>query len=160
MGPTFRVPEGAEPYPVTMNRGAVAEMAAIDPAAVVVKGDLTVGGDPAEEYQAFLDAYRVFGDRLHHVRGNHDVLPRRHLRRPTHPSSVDLPGVRLAVIDTTIPAQASGRVTPETLAWLDDLAAASDRPVLRLRPPPRVEPRRRATGPTTTSASIPTTASA
>jgi 3',5'-cyclic-AMP phosphodiesterase len=128
IGPTFRVPEGSEPYPVIMNRGAVAEMSTIDPAAVVVKGDLTAEGTLAE-YQAFLDCYRVFGERLHHVRGNHDASHGATFADRA-PFSVDLPGVRLAVIDTAIPGRASGRVTPDTLAWLDDLAAASDRPVL------------------------------
>ncbi len=128
MRPTFRVAEGAEPYPVTMNRGAVAEMAAIDPAAVVVKGDLTSAGT-AQELQAFLDMYAPFGDRLHHIRGNHDVAPGATVPA-TGPQSIDLPGVRLALIDTTVAEQASGRVSPETLEWLDDLVAHTDRPVL------------------------------
>ena len=42
--PVLRVPEGAEPYPEVMNRGAVGEIAAIDPAVVLVKGDLTSEG--------------------------------------------------------------------------------------------------------------------
>ena len=72
-GPFFSVEEGAEPYPELMNRGAIAEMAAVDPDAVVVKGDLTCDGLD-EEYAAFLQAYgTAFGDRLHHVRGNHDA---------------------------------------------------------------------------------------
>ena len=128
IGPTFRVPEGSEPYPLTMNRGAVAEISAIDPAAVVVKGDLTAEGT-LDEYHDFLDCYRVFGDRLHHVRGNHDVSHGETFADRA-PFSVDLPGVRLAVIDTAIPGRASGRIAPDTLAWLDDLAASSDRPVL------------------------------
>ncbi len=127
-GPTFRVPEGAEPYPVTMNRGAVAEMSAVAPAAVVVKGDLTAEGTAAE-LQAFLDTYAGFGPRLHHVRGNHDVAPGA-VVPPTGPQVVDLPGVRLALIDTTIAEAATGQVDVDTLAWLDDVAATSDRPVL------------------------------
>jgi hypothetical protein len=43
---------------------------------------------------------------------------------------VTLPGVKLAVIDTSIPGKASGGVAAETLAWLDQLAADADRPVL------------------------------
>jgi 3',5'-cyclic-AMP phosphodiesterase len=111
-----------------MNRGAVAEMAAIDPAAVVVKGDLTSEGT-ADEYEAFLDAYTPFGDRLHHIRGNHDVAPGARIADPG-PVVVDLPGVRLALIDTTVAEQASGRVSADTLAWLDDQASTSDRPLL------------------------------
>ena len=48
IGPTFRAPEGGPPYPELMNRAAVAEIAALDPAAVVVKGDLTSNGTQAE----------------------------------------------------------------------------------------------------------------
>jgi 3',5'-cyclic-AMP phosphodiesterase len=128
MGPTFRVPEGAEPYPMTMNRAAVAAMATVDPAAVVVKGDLTSAGT-ADEYQAFLDMYAPFGDRLHHIRGNHDVAPGA-VVPATGSQSIDLPGVRLALIDTTVAERASGQVSSETLEWLDDLAAPGDRPVL------------------------------
>ena len=72
-GPTFRAAEGDDPYPVVMNHGAITEIQALDPAAVVVKGDLTSEGT-VEEYAAFLDAYGVFGERLHHVRGNHDAF--------------------------------------------------------------------------------------
>jgi len=55
-----------------MSRLAVEEIAARNPAAVVVKGDLTADGRP-EEYAAFLRLLRhCLGDRLTHVRGNHD----------------------------------------------------------------------------------------
>ena len=56
-----------------MNGGAIAEIEALDPDAVVVKGDLTDRGSD-EEYQAFLDAYTQLGARMHHVRGNHDAM--------------------------------------------------------------------------------------
>jgi 3',5'-cyclic-AMP phosphodiesterase len=57
-----------------MSRAAVTEIAAIDPAAVVVKGDLTASGQVGE-YDAFLQCYSgFFGDRLMHVRGNHDAF--------------------------------------------------------------------------------------
>ena len=126
--PTFRAAPGEDPYPVVMNRGAIAEIQQIQPAAVVVKGDLTAEGT-VQEYEAFLDAYRVFGDRLHHVRGNHDAFHGGTFASDA-PFEVVLPGVRLAVIDTTIPARESGQVTAATLDWLDDMAASSDRPVL------------------------------
>jgi|GEM_PF-4977283 len=44
-GPVRRVPDGAEPYPEVMNRTAVAEMLALEPDAVIVKGDLSVDGN-------------------------------------------------------------------------------------------------------------------
>ena len=63
-GPVFSVPPGAEPYPEVMNRGAVGEIAAVEPDAVVVKGDLTAMGTPAE-YDRFVEVYQAaFGDRL------------------------------------------------------------------------------------------------
>jgi predicted phosphodiesterase len=129
-GPVFSVAAGEEPYPEVMNRAAIAEMAAIDPAAVVVKGDLTANGTEAE-FRQFLAAYEpAFGDRLHFVRGNHDTANGVHFADEA-PFAVDLPGVRLAVIDTSLPYRASGRAGAETLDWLDEFASRpDDRPVL------------------------------
>ena len=129
LGPVFSVPEGADPYPEVMNRGAIADMRAIDPAAVIVKGDLTAGGTQAE-YADFLRAYEpAFGDRLHHFRGNHDGYTGETFAANA-PMRVDLPGVTLALIDTVIPTHTTGQVTAEQIEWLDTLAAESDRPVL------------------------------
>ena len=55
-GPVFRSEPGEDPYPEVMNRGAIEEIAALDPAAVVVKGDLTAWGT-TEEYERFLEFY-------------------------------------------------------------------------------------------------------
>lgn len=130
IGPILRLPEGAEPYPEVMNRGAVAEIGALEPAAVVAKGDLTAYGQP-EEFAAFDDRYRTaFVDRLHVVRGNHDAYEGQHVYAGDR--LVDLPGVRLAVLDTAIPRQTTGRITTEQLAWLDTVAAEADTPVLVL----------------------------
>ncbi len=128
-GPVFRSEPGADPYPEVMNRGAIAEMAALDPDLVVVKGDLTANGTRAE-YDAFLAAYEpAFGERLLHVRGNHESY-----HGATFASEpvqrVDLPGVTVALLDTSTPLAVPGRVTTEQLDWLDDLAAEADRPVL------------------------------
>jgi 3',5'-cyclic-AMP phosphodiesterase len=128
-GPIYRSEPGEPPYPTMMNQAAIAEMAAIDPAAVVVKGDLTSRGT-REEYQAFLDAYQpAFGSRLFHVRGNHDAYHGETFA-DTAPFTVELPGVTLAVIDTTIARVATGGLTDDTLDWLDQVAAEADRPVL------------------------------
>lgn len=127
-GPIYRSAPGEEPYPLMMNRCAVSEIRATDPAAVVAKGDLTARGR-LDEYQQFLDTYKPLGTLLHHVRGNHDGYYGETFADEA-PFSVDLPGVTLAVMDTTIPRMTTGRVTADTLAWLDDLGAEADRPVL------------------------------
>jgi predicted phosphodiesterase len=129
LGPVFASEEGEDPYPEVMNRGAIAEMAAIDPAAVLVKGDLTDRG-VKEEYEAFLTAYgTAFDGRLHHIRGNHDAYEGESFAANA-PFVVDLPGVRLAAIDTVIPRHHTGQVAADQAEWLDTIAAESDRPVL------------------------------
>ncbi len=45
-------------------------------------------------------------------------------------SELTLPGVTLAVLDTTIPGRASGRVDADQLEWLDELGSRADRLVL------------------------------
>jgi Icc protein len=129
VGPILTSEPGEEPYPDLMNRAAIAEVQAAGVDAVVAKGDLTCRGSK-EEYQAFLDAYgSAFGDRLYHVRGNHDAYAGEHVADEA-PIEVELPGVRLAVIDTVIPTHTPGQVTAEQLEWLDELGARSDVPVL------------------------------
>lgn len=128
-GPVLRRAEGDEPHPELMNRAAVAEILALDPDAVLVKGDLTLDGAD-HEYAAFLACYGVFGDRLHHVRGNHDRY-----HGQTYAAGdrvVDLPGVRIALMDTTIEGETTGGFEADQLAWLDAVAAEADRPVLAM----------------------------
>ena len=127
--PIYTAAPGDDPYPEVMNRAAIADMKALDPDAVVVKGDLTSMGTRAE-YQAFLNAYGpAFGEKLVHVRGNHDAYHGQDFASDA-PLVVHLPGVTLAVIDTSIPGLASGGVSAESLEWLDQTAAEADRPVL------------------------------
>ena len=129
-GPIRRVPPGAEPYPEMMNRATVAEMAVADLAAVIVKGDLTTDGEPAE-FAEFEDCYGpAFGDRLHVARGNHDAY---------HGQSeyagdqwIELPGVAIALLDTAIPMVTSGHLRPEQIDWLDAHAAGSTVPVVAM----------------------------
>jgi Icc protein len=131
IGPVLHREPGEEPYPETMNRGAVAEMLALGPDAVVVKGDLTTHGT-VEEFKAFLGVYEAaFGPKLHYVRGNHDAAHGEEFAADA-PLRIDLPGVTLAVLDTVIPGLATGQVSAPQLAWLDDLAGSAerDRPVL------------------------------
>ena len=128
LGPWARAEPGEDPYPVTMNRAAVAEIEALAPDVVIAKGDLTcVGSD--EEYQAFLDTYASLGESLHHVRGNHDAMQDPTLALEGAPYAVELNGVTLAVIDTVRPGDAGGQITRDQLAWLDATAAETSGPV-------------------------------
>ena len=126
-GPILRAAEGAEPYPEVMNRAAVAEIQALAPDAVLVKGDLTNDGAD-DEYAAFLACYGVFGDRLFHVRGNHDRY--HHQTYDAGDQVIDLPGVRIALMDTTIAGGTTGALDADQFAWLDDVCGQADRPVV------------------------------
>ncbi len=124
-GPVLRSDAGEDPYPEVMNRGAVAEMAALSPDAVIAKGDLT-DSSRDEELSAFLARYEgAFGDRLWWVRGNHDTEI-----GATGPHRVELPGVILAILDTAAVGLPSGRLNAHQLDWLDQVGADADRPVL------------------------------
>jgi len=126
-GPIRRAEPGAEPYPEVMNRAAAREMAAIDPAVVIVKGDLSQDGAP-QEWEAFEACYRTpFGDRLRVVRGNHDAY--RHQGEYAGDQWIELPGITVALLDTAIPGATTGSITTEQFEWLDDHCASTDRAV-------------------------------
>jgi 3',5'-cyclic AMP phosphodiesterase CpdA len=126
-GPIRRAEPGAPPYPEVMNRAAATEIATIDPAAVIVKGDLSVDGHP-EEWAAFEACYRTpFGERLHVVRGNHDAY--RHQGEYAGDQWIELPGVAVALLDTAIPGATTGSITTEQIDWLDERCSGADRPV-------------------------------
>jgi predicted phosphodiesterase len=128
IGPTFSSAPGEPPYPEVMNGGAVAEIVDLDPDAVVVKGDLTNGGTDAE-VDAFLACYAPLADRLTWVRGNHES--HKGLQRGAVPvQTVDLPGVRVVLLDTSVEGVENGGLDADQLARLDTLAAEADRPVL------------------------------
>ncbi|MGB0113023.1 MAG: metallophosphoesterase [Ilumatobacteraceae bacterium] len=127
-GPIRRADPGAPPYPEVMNLAAATEIAAIDPDAVIVKGDLSVDGHP-EEWAAFEECYRTpFGDRLKVVRGNHDAY--RHQDAYAGDQWIDLPGVTVALLDTAIPGATTGSISTEQIDWLDDHLATATTPVL------------------------------
>ncbi len=129
IGPIFRSEAGEPPYPETMNRAVIAEMEALDPDAVILKGDLTnVGAE--DEFQAFLDAYGQLGPRMHWVRGNHDAMTDPTLGAGKAPYTVELDGVTLAVLDTVIPGIDRGQLSTNQIQWLDDLARSSTAPIL------------------------------
>lgn len=127
-GPIRRADPGDPPYPEVMNHAAADEIRAIDPIALIVKGDLSVDGRP-EEWAAFEGCYRApFGDRLHVVRGNHDAY--RHQDSYAGDQWIDLPGIAIALVDTAIPGATTGTLRTEQLDWLDTHAASADRPVV------------------------------
>ena len=127
-GPIQRTLPGDDPYPEVMNRGAVAEMLAIEPAAVIVKGDLSLDGR-LDEWAAFEACYRTaFSDRLHVVRGNHDSYHGQ--TNYAGDQWIELPGVAIALLDTCIPTETTGRLTATQIDWLDTHLATSDVPVV------------------------------
>ncbi len=127
-GPIQRRAVGDPPYPEVMNRAAVHEMLAVEPAAVIVKGDLSQDGAP-HEWSVFEACYRpAFGERLHVVRGNHDAYHGQTAYAGDQWIEVD--GLAIALIDTVIPLHTTGNITAPQLDWLADHAAASDRPVI------------------------------
>jgi predicted phosphodiesterase len=128
-GPFFSVGPDEDPYPETMNRSAVAEIVGIDPALVVVKGDLTSDATH-EQIDAFERCYLdTFRDRLLYVRGNHESYHDLTYAGIPFQKRV-LPGVIVALLDTTRSQHEAGKVTADQLAWLDALGAEADRPVM------------------------------
>lgn len=131
LGPPLKAGPGEPPYPETMARAAAAEMVDAGVEVVVAKGDLTASAAP-EQLEAFFDALGPLGDRLHWTNGNHDVGPPEgpgHTPPPVgRPATelIEVPGARLAVLDTAVAGQTGGRVSEEQLAWLDDLGADAD----------------------------------
>jgi len=127
--PSCSVEPGTEPYPELMNRGAVEEMAALNPELVVVKGDLTAEAVP-EEYQRFLEVYQgAFGNRMVHVRGNHESYNKAPYAKDLFQER-NLDGVTIALLDTSVEEDARGALTAEVLERLDELGQRADRPVM------------------------------
>ncbi len=127
-GPIQRADPGEPPYPETMNHGAAAEIAALDATAVIVKGDLSVDGQP-EEWAAFEACYRDrFGDRLHVVRGNHDAYQGQ--TGYAGDQWIQLPGVAIALLDTVIPRRTTGNLLAPQMEWLETQVAAAHTPVI------------------------------
>jgi 3',5'-cyclic-AMP phosphodiesterase len=129
IGPVLRAEPGATPYPEVMNGAVVDEMLALDPDLVVVKGDLTDSGRP-EQYEAFLRCYGRLGDRLYHVRGNHDAISDPDLARQGAPYAIEFDGVTLVVLDTTVPGRVGGALPAEQRDWLETAASSTTAPVI------------------------------
>ena len=127
LGPALRAEVGEPPYPETMARAAAAEIAGVGPDAVVAKGDLTGMGTEAE-LATFEDIFAELP--LHRTYGNHDLSARSELSPGPAMELIDVAGARVALLDTSIPAQTGGQVSADQLDWLDELAAVDRTPVL------------------------------
>lgn len=127
-GPIVRSSPDSPPYPEMMNRAAVAEIATLNPDAVIVKGDLSRDGTD-DEWEAFEACYRTpFADRLHVVRGNHDAYHGQ--SRYEGDQWIDLPGLTIGLLDTVIPGRTAGGLRPAQLEALDDRLAEIAGPVI------------------------------
>ena len=129
VGPVFRVRPGEDPYPETMNAGAISEMAERNPSAVLVKGDLTSNGT-LEEYERFRSFYEpVFAERLFVIRGNHESFYGSEFASDPV-QQIDLAGVTLVMVDTSINGSPAGTVRAEQIDEVDEIAASASKPVL------------------------------
>lgn len=126
IGPILRANQ-ANPYPEMMAQAAVNEIYLLNPDAVVAKGDLTAHGE-VSEFNQFLETFEIFGNKMHYVLGNHDVVSSE-IKIPED-KFVILNGVGLALINTTIPGKENGAVSKDTLEFLADWASSFKGPVL------------------------------
>lgn len=109
------------------------------PDLVVITGDLSDEGLP-EEYESLRELLIPLMHPFVVLPGNHD--DRTHLRAAfsDHPwlprdgelqFGIDVGGVRLIALDTSVPGLHHGELSPDSLAWLErELAANADRPVV------------------------------
>ena len=124
-----------------MNRGAIAEIAAIDPAAVVVKGDLTADGRD-EEYAAFLGSTATpSAIGCTPCAATTTAIEVRRTSRATTRSCC--PVCACAVLDTAIPFETTGRHHRETSSRGSTTSQRrrATAPVHRHGSSPPVEPR-------------------
>lgn len=147
---TLRDPvRGGEPHPVRATRAAIAELRDWGAQMLVVKGDVT-HASRADEWEAFIGLVDGIDIDLQVIGGNHDSgphgRPRDAARDPgatmvaiddalaglgldTRDRYVDLPGLRMALADTTVPRRHLGKVDHiegQLLQW----AGSTDQPVL------------------------------
>ncbi|WP_433281217.1 metallophosphoesterase [Pseudonocardia xinjiangensis] len=128
VAPGRRLRGGVDPLAAVAAALEVVESADVDVAALVLSGDLTDSGDPAA-YRALRGlvepAARRIGAPLVYAMGNHD--DRAALRAgllgaaPTtepYDHVLRTGGLRIVVLDSTVPGHHHGVLEPEQLAWL------------------------------------------
>lgn len=139
---------GLDPHTGLAASLAAVERSGLRPGALVFTGDLVDGGDAAsyDRLRALIEpAAARIGAPVIHVLGNHDdrAAARTHLLgEPASAAPYDhvtwLGGLRVVVLDTTVPGESHGELAPEQLARLAaELARpAPDGTVLALHHPP------------------------
>lgn len=133
-------PAPEEAHPARCTRAALRDARAWGAQRLVAKGDLTDHGRQAE-WDAFIDLVAEVDLPCEVIPGNHE---RRHMSdvTPSHAlrgtgivpldggvRAVDLPGIRLVLVDTTQPGRHGGTVRPVADDAVE-LVGSSDRPVL------------------------------
>jgi 3',5'-cyclic-AMP phosphodiesterase len=129
IGPVLHAEPGDPPYPEVMNGAAIDEILALDPDVALVKGDLTNLGTE-DEYAAFLAAYGRLGDRMRHVRGNHDAMIDPTMAIEGAPYTIRVGNLTLAVLDTVTPGTDRGQVPVLQRQWLEELAVDTSGPIM------------------------------
>jgi predicted phosphodiesterase len=132
---------GSDIHTVRCTRAALAELQQWGAQHLLLKGDLTDKGQPAEwdTLGALLDDVDV---PVHAIPGNHDVktfdgcitatdgAARIGLDLITEPRAIDLPGLRVVMFDSTVPELHKGRVSERNRELLLSLLSEHDGPCL------------------------------
>ncbi len=129
---------GRDRYPYRAAVAAIREAAAWDPAAIVVKGDVTWAGRPGQ-WALAREVLATSPVPVHAVLGNHDTVPKAADGRaelaeigidvPREPFAVDLDGLRIVLAHTAGPHRA-GNLSAAARDAVIDLAAGTDLPAL------------------------------
>ena len=132
-----RVSEGSsvERYPVRSLRAALTEAKAWGAQAVLAKGDLTWSGRRFQ-WESVAELLAAAEVPVHAVLGNHDVgrrsvdgrdvLAEAGITMEDDPWPVDLPGIRVVMVQTPIGLKSPGRIAPHQEAVLELLRSSAD----------------------------------
>jgi predicted phosphodiesterase len=131
--PRVSEPSAVERYPVRCLRAALDEATAWGAQAVLAKGDLTWSGRQFQ-WESVAELLAGAGVPVHAVLGNHDVgrravdgreiLRRAGITMNDDPWAVDLPGLRVVMVQTPIGLKSPGRIRPHQDAVLDLLSGS------------------------------------
>ena len=134
--PRMSESSAVEHYPARCLRAALAEARAWGAQVVLAKGDLTWSGRQFQ-WESMAELLSGAGVPVHAVLGNHDVgrrsvdgravLRQAGITMHDDPWPVDLPGLRVVMVQTPIGLKSPGRIRPHQDAVLD-LLRGTDRP--------------------------------